>query len=78
MILTLKDIATMDKPTLNAEEVAAVLGSNAEDIRNQAHRDPAKLGFPVIVHGSRVKIPRLGFLYFMNYGFPVLGDEQAI
>lgn len=30
--------------------------------------DPNKLGFPVIVTGTRVRIPKYGFIHFCKYG----------
>ena len=40
-------------------------------IRHQAQNDPDKLGFPVVVAGTRVRIPKEGFLYFCRFGRPV-------
>ncbi|TCW30388.1 hypothetical protein [Christensenella hongkongensis] len=67
--MTLQEIKKTNKDILRASDVADLLESDPQDIRDQAHRDPSKLGFPVIVTGSRVKIPREGFLYFMRYGY---------
>lgn len=53
---------------LTAAEIAPILGADANAIREQAQRDPNKLGFPVVVVGTRVKIPKDGFLYFMKFG----------
>ena len=58
----------MDKDFLTAADVAPVLGINPQDIRSQAQSDADKLGFPVIVTGTRVRIPKEGFLYFCRYG----------
>ncbi|MDL2257872.1 hypothetical protein LJC42_01755 [Eubacteriales bacterium OttesenSCG-928-K08] len=66
--LTLADIEDMTAATLSVEEVAEVIGVNAQNIRQQAQREPLKLGFPVIVLLSRVIIPRAGFVSFMKYG----------
>ena len=67
--MTLQDIENMQKPTLDIAEVASVLDSWPQTLRCQAQEDPRKLGFPVIVQGSRVKIPRLGFIHFMKFGY---------
>lgn len=60
----------LDKEFLTAAEVAPVLGIDPQDLRSQAQADSVKLGFPVIVTGSRVRIPREGFLFFCRYGRP--------
>lgn len=67
--MTLADIENSVEETMNVEEVAAFLGLDAQCMRSQAQEDPAKLGFPVIVVGRRVVIPRRGFAYFVKYGY---------
>ena len=64
--MTLDEIRRSDKHFLLASEVAEVLGTNPNTIRLQAHCAPEMLGFPVIVMGRRVKIPRLPFLEFIT------------
>ena len=44
-----------------AAEAAKVLHCDPQALRAQAHKDPSKLGFPVCVMGSRVRIPRAAF-----------------
>ena len=64
--MTLAEIRQSDAALLSASDVAEVLESDPQDIRQQAKEDPAKLGFPVVVIGSRVKIPRRAFLAFFG------------
>ncbi len=64
--MTIKEITESDKTFLTATDIAAVLEVDAASIRSQAQEDPRKLGFNVIVIGSRVKIPRLAFLAFLK------------
>ena len=59
---TLDDIRALSKETLIPADVAGVLGCDPYMINVQAKIDAAKLGFPVSVMGSRVKIPRLAFI----------------
>ncbi len=75
--MTLDEIESMEKATLDISEVASVLDSWPQTLRCQAQDDPRKLGSPVIVQGSRVKIPRLGFIHFMKFGYasPVESSE---
>lgn len=70
MAVTLEDIEGMDKEFLLASDIAPILSVDPQDIRTQARIDPNKLGFPVIVTGSRTRIPRRGFVYFCRYGRP--------
>ncbi len=58
----LNRITALDKYFLTADDVSKFLGKGAQNIRAQAHIDPSKLGFPVVVTGQRVSIPKDGFL----------------
>lgn len=73
--MRLKDLENLDRDFLTAEEVSEILDASPQGIRSQAQDDPAKLGFPVIVTGRRVRIPRLGFLHYVKYGLTYVGVE---
>lgn len=62
--MTLADIEKIDKSILTAADIADYLGTDPNTIRIQAHENAKMLGFPVIVLGSRVKIPKEGFIRF--------------
>ena len=62
----IQEIERIDRTFLWPSEVAKVLGVNPHSIRLQARENPALLGFPVMVCGSRTKIPKAGFLKFME------------
>ena len=64
---TLDEIRNCGKSMLTPEDVAQFLKCRAYNINVQANKDPSKLGFPVIVIGSRIKIPREGFVRFCEY-----------
>lgn len=64
--MTLFEIESMEKETLSVAEVCSCLGGDPLAFRIQARTNPAALGFPVIVLGSRVKIPKQAFLKFMR------------
>ena len=64
--MTLEQIKASDKIWLTAADIAPVLQCDPNLIRWQAHNDPAKLGFPVSVLKTRVKISRKSFLQFMG------------
>ena len=63
---TLKEIEENEKEWLTVAEVAEFLNSDPQAIRMQAHRDRAALGFPIIIIGCYIKIPRVGFLNFFK------------
>ena len=73
---TLEDIAALDKSMLLATDVASYLECDDGLIRWQAQNEPDKLGFPVIVMGSRVKIPKDSFIFFCKYGRPVIVEAE--
>lgn len=66
--MTLDEIKSSSKEVLTCKDVADVLACNPATLHMQAMEQPWRLGFPVIVMGSRVKIPRKPFLNFMNGG----------
>ena len=62
--MTIDDIKAMDKPYLIPKDVAPLLGCDPYKINICAKQCPERLGFPVILMGSRVRIPREGFIRF--------------
>ncbi len=77
--MTFQEIVSSDKDFLTPDEVKDVVGCMPYSINIQAKDDPAKLGFPVCIMGTRVKIPRLGFIHWMRYGnAPVVVPEDGI
>ena len=64
--MTLTELEAMTEDVLTCAEVAPVLMVNPQSIRLQAAECPERLGFPVICIGSRVLIPREGFINFMK------------
>ena len=72
--MTLADLEKLDCDFLTAAQVAQVTGSDPAFIRTQAHQDPDALGYPVCVQGSKIKIPRKGFLFWANYGRPIIKE----
>ena len=63
---TLAEIEALPGEVLTCQQIAPVLGANPATIHLQATDRPELLGFPVIVMGSRVKIPKRPFLAFMR------------
>ena len=74
-VRTLEDIEKLDKTMLIATDIAAYLECDDGLIRIQAQSEPEKLGFPVIVMGSRVKIPKEGFINYCKYGRMIYQDS---
>lgn len=63
---TLQEIKECSKEYLVPTDVAPFLHCEAHSINIQARKDPKLLGFPVIVLGTRVRIPRVGFIRFFE------------
>lgn len=66
--MTLSEIKASDKLMLTPADVAPVLGCDPQDIRVAARQRPDLLGFNFSVIGSRVKIPRLAFIRWVEGG----------
>ncbi len=63
---SLNDLASIDRDWLTPAQIAPVLGADPNLIRWQAHNEREALGFPVVVLGTRVKIPKIPFIKFMG------------
>ena len=66
--LTLDELAALPVEVLTPALVAPVLCLDQDTIRGQARSCPELLGFPVVVAGNRVKIPKAPFIRFMREG----------
>lgn len=64
--MTLEELRADTRDVIPAADIESIINSDQQDIRMQAHENPLLLGFPVIVIGTRVKIPRIPFLRFMG------------
>lgn len=73
---TLEEIEACEKNILDAADIAPYLETDPNMIRWQAHNEPEKLGFPVIVLKKRVKIPKAGFVSFCKYG-KYYGEQEG-
>lgn len=74
--MTFQEIMESDKDFLIPTDIAPVLKCMPYTINVQAKEDPAKLGFPVCVMGTNVRIPRLGFLRWMKYGNAAIMPDE--
>lgn len=65
----LEELANLDTATLTPKQAAPALGCNPYRINLMAKNDAKRslLGFPVIMVGKRVKIPRIPFLKFLGW-----------
>lgn len=75
--MTFQEIQASDKDFLTPEDVREVVGCMPYSINIQAKEDASKLGFPVMMVGTRVKIPRLAFLHWMQYGNAPISVPEA-
>ena len=65
-IMTLQQIIESERIYLSPSDVSTILKCDPQSIRVQAHSDPSKLGFPIIVINRRIRIPREAFLRFLG------------
>lgn len=68
--MSIKEMIASEKVFLTCKDVSELLQADPNTIRAQAHDDPSKLGFSVIVLGSHIKIPRIPFLKFIGQIYP--------
>ena len=61
-------VKQMTTTTINPDQAAKVLGCDAHGLRVAARQRPELLGFPVIIIGHRVRIPRIPFLRAIEGG----------
>lgn len=61
---TLQEVRECEKEFLVPEDIKGLLRCDSQSISMQARTDPSKLGFRVIVMGTRVRIPREAFVKF--------------
>ena len=64
--MSLQEIENSSKIWLTPADIAPILRCDPQCIRVQAQQDPSKLGYPVIVIGKRVRIPRIPFLAYLG------------
>ena len=66
--MTLDELAAVPGEVLTLAQVAPLTGFNQDTLRGQARECPEMLGFPVIVAGSGVRVPKRAFIRFMREG----------
>lgn len=78
--MRLADLERIDRDYLLPSEVGMCIDTDPQTIRIQARVSPDLLGFPVIVAGTRVKIPKQPFVNMMRGGNSVStrNDRPAI
>lgn len=64
--LSLQDIERLPGEMLTPAQVAGVLEMNPYTINVMAAQQPDAFGFPVMLLGNRVKIPKQPFLLYMR------------
>ena len=64
--MTIEELKSYDKDFVFADDIKSIVGIDPANIRKQAHENPSKLGFPVMVCGTKVRIPRKAFIKFIE------------
>lgn len=75
--MTLDEIRTSDRIMLTAADIAPILGSDPQTIRQTAKDYPERIGYPFSFVGSRMKIPRLGFIRWVVYGNAPIYEKEV-
>ena len=73
--MTIEQIRATDKAVLKPADIAEVLGCHPYTVNVRAKNDG--LPFPFFLSGSRVKIPRDGFIAWYEGRMPVKSNEKA-
>lgn len=60
--MTIQEIKATEKPFLTCADIAPAIGSDPHALRLEARKPNSRLGFPVLLIGTRVKIPTAGFV----------------
>ena len=66
--MTFEELMAYPRDYLVSAQIAPILDATPQLIRETARKHPEWLGFPVIVYGSRVKIPKVPFLRYLRGG----------
>lgn len=64
--MTLQDLEQIPREYLLPKEVAPILGCNPYSINVAAKKGPDRFPFPVIIMGTRVRIPKIPFIKAMR------------
>jgi hypothetical protein len=64
--MTLEELEALPVSVLTCAQIAPVLKADAYTIHETAIQRPDLLGFPAIVMGRRVRIPKAAFIRFMR------------
>lgn len=73
--MTLGELKQSSKAFLTPSDIAPILGSDQHTIRVSARTHPETVRFPFTIIGNRMKIPRLGFLRWLEGGETPNADE---
>ena len=76
--MTIDEIMASDRIMLTAADIAPILGSDPQTIRQTARKHPELIGFPFAFTGTRIKIPRIGFVRWYNGDRPNTKEVDSI
>jgi hypothetical protein len=72
MRITIEEIEAMECNVLPIKVVSDFLECDPQLIRDEATKNPKFLGFPIAKVGHAFKIPKAGFLCWVNGKIPVI------
>lgn len=71
--MTIEEMKRSTKTILTPKDVSEVLSCHPYSINQQAKADPSRLGFPVILTGTRVRIPKDAFIRYFEGRLSAVG-----
>lgn len=64
--MTLQEMTKAEKEMLSCKDIAEIVGIGSYNLHRYIMEYPERIGFPVMVTGNRIRIPRIPFLRFMG------------
>ena len=64
--MTIEEIRASDKTMLTPADIAPILGCHPYSLNLTARNNIKALGFPASLVGTRLKIPRIGFIRWFD------------
>ena len=64
--MTIEELIASSDDFVRVQDVAKILKCDPQSIRREARRNESRLGFKTVVVGSRVLIPRVALLKYLE------------
>ena len=64
--MNISELELMTEDFVRPDDVAPIIKTDCQSLRQQAKTDPSMLGFPVCVIGRKIYIPRMSFIKWVK------------